>query len=56
MRAFLLLRDFWLSVEVRVRSLVMGYLSKALEPREPIVGGCWMLDLLGSEDEEGCLW
>ena len=55
-RAFLLLRDFWLSIEVRVSSLVMGYLSKALEPREPIVGGCWLLDLLGSEEEEGCLW
>ena len=59
-RAFLLLSDFWLSVEVRVRSLVMGYLSKALEPREPMVGGCWwlLLDLPpGSEqEEEGCLW
>ena len=50
--AVLSLNDVWLSSDVRVKSLVMGYFSKAFEPRVPMV---WVAPDLGSEPE-GCLW
>lgn len=45
------LNDFWLSSELRVKSLLIGYLSKAFELREPML----LLALDFGSMADGCL-